>query len=157
MLFVCLGNICRSPMAHGLFRAELKARQIEDRLEVDSCGTGGHHAGEAPNAMMQEVALRHGINLSDLRSRQLCSDDYREFDLLVAMDRANEQDIQARMPEDSTCEVLRFMQFVPESRGEDIPDPWWAGRLEGFEHVFELLEAGTEPLIRYAEEEFKRN
>ena len=144
-------------MAHGLFRAELKARKIGDRLEVDSCGTGGHHAGEAPNAMMQEVALRHGINLSDLRSRQLCADDYREFDLLVAMDRANEQHIMERMPEDSTCEVLRFMQFVPGGQGEDIPDPWWAGRLEGFEHVFELLEAGTQPLIRYAEEEFTRS
>ena len=144
-------------MAHGLLRAKLKAGQIEGRVEVDSCGTGGHHAGEAPNEMMQEVALRHGIDISDLRSRQLCPNDFRDFDLLVAMDRANERDIRDRMPKDADCEVQRFMQCVPGELGEDVPDPWWAGQLEGFEHVFELIEAGTDPLIHYIDEAFERS
>ena len=150
VLFVCLGNICRSPMAHGAFRDLIRARGLEEKLAVDSCGTGGHHAGEPPNELMQRVAKARGIELSDLRSRQLCGSDFTDFDLLVAMDRENERDILRCKPEDARCKVVRFMQFVAGESAEDVPDPWWAGRIEGFELVCDLIDAGIEPLLRYA-------
>ena len=134
-------------MAHGALRHLLTEQGLEHVVEVDSCGTGGHHAGEAPNDMMQSVALRRGYELSDLRSRQLSASDYRDFDLLVAMDRANERDILERMPRDATCRVVRFMNYVPGAASDDVPDPWWAGRIEGFEQVCDLIEAGIRPLL----------
>ena len=96
---------------------------------------------------MQSVASRRGYRLSDLRSRQLCASDYRDFDLLVAMDRANERDILERKPSDAACRIVRFMNYVPETDSEDVPDPWWAGRIEGFEQVCDLIEAGVGPLL----------
>jgi len=149
VLFVCLGNICRSPMAHGAFRKLIVDRGLNSLVQVDSCGTGGHHAGEPPNEMTQSVAERRGYKLSDLRSRQLQQSDYREFDLLIAMDSANERDILAREPVDSRCQIKRFMSFVPDCDEQDVPDPWWAGRLEGFEEVCDLIEAGVHQLLDY--------
>lgn len=150
VLFVCLGNICRSPMAHGAFRELLTERGLEARVRVDSCGTSSHHCGEPANATMQEVAGRRGIRLDDLRSRQLQDADFQDFDLLVAMDRANEADILARLPQGADCRIVRFMSFVPGSEASDVPDPWWSGQLAGFETVCDLVEAGVGPLLDYA-------
>ena len=132
-------------MAHGALRQLLTERGLEHAVEIDSCGTGGHHAGEAPNEMMQSVALRRGYKLSDLRSRQLCASDYRGFDLIVAMDRANERDILERKPRDATCRVVRFMDYVA-GMARRRPGPR-AGRIEGFEQVCDLIEAGVGPLL----------
>jgi len=150
VLFVCLGNICRSPMAHGALRALIEERGLEGRVAVDSCGTSSHHCGEPPDPTMQQVARQVGIALGDLRSRQLRGSDFEQFDILVAMDSANEADILARRPDDAPCEVVRFMSFVPHSNASDVPDPWWAGRVEGFETVRDLVTSGVGPLLDYA-------
>ncbi|MEE2829857.1 MAG: low molecular weight phosphotyrosine protein phosphatase, partial [Myxococcota bacterium] len=102
---------------------------------------------EAPDPTMTRVALEHGIDLRDLRSRQLTEKDFYNFDLLVAMDRANEADILALRPGDSQAEVVRFMSFVPDTDADDVPDPWWAGRIEGFEEVCSLVQGGIPPLL----------
>ena len=147
ILFVCLGNICRSPMAHGAFDALVEERQCGEGIRVDSCGTSAHHVGEAPDPTMTRVALEQGIDLRSLRSRRLSDTDFYDFDLLVAMDRANEADILALRPGDSQAEVVRFMSFVPDADGDDVPDPWWAGRIEGFEEVCSLVQRGVQPLL----------
>ena len=127
VLFVCLGNICRSPLAEGVFRAELARRGLEGSFRVDSCGTGGWHVGEPPDPRSTEVAARHGVDIAGQRSRKLSNDDYAEFDWLVAMDRNNARDILARKPSGATCQVVQFMDHVPSAPGPDVPDPYYGG------------------------------
>lgn len=148
VLFVCLGNICRSPMAHGRFRALIEERGLHDRVAVDSCGTSRHHVGEPPDSNQRVVAKRHGFAIDDLRSRQLQDSDFYEFDLIVCMDRSNETDVTRRSFPNSEAEILRFMEFVP-GEGPDVPDPYYGG-MDGFEHVFDLIDRGVEGLLAHA-------
>tara|TARA_Y100001968_G_scaffold309152_1_gene328673 strand:+ start:989 stop:1456 length:468 start_codon:yes stop_codon:yes gene_type:complete len=149
MLFVCLGNICRSPLAHGLMRDELRQRGLEAEFAVDSCGTSAYHNGHGADSNNVAVAAAHGVDLRDMRSRRLQDSDYFDFDLMVAMDRSNEADIIARRPQGSTAQLVRFMSFVPGAQGADVPDPYYGG-LDGFEQVFQLVRSGIVPLLEYA-------
>ena len=150
VLFICLGNICRSPMAHGSFRDLIRDRGLGQRVEVDSCGTSAYHAGEPPDSNMIQVAARHGVEISDLVSRQLVRDDYFDFDLLVAMDRSNFHDALSGKPSDSPGELVRFMDFVPGAESSDVPDPWWGGQLEGFEKVYRIISEGLDGVLERA-------
>lgn len=146
VLFVCLGNICRSPLAEGVFRAEVSGRAGLAGLAIDSCGTGGWHVGEPPDPRSVEVAAKHGIDISRQRARQLAPEDYRRFDWLVAMDDTNLGTVQQRRPRDATARIVAFMGYVPGAGGGDVPDPYYGGA-GGFQRVFDLLSAGAGPLL----------
>lgn len=146
VLFVCLGNICRSPLAEGLFRAAVERRGLTDRFFIDSCGTSGWHVGEPPDRRSIEVAMDNGVDISEQRSRQLAPGDYARFQWLVAMDESNEDSLQGRAPNGSTAHIVRFTTYVPGEAPRDVPDPYYGGG-RGFQVVHDLLERGCDALI----------
>ncbi|MEM1032338.1 MAG: low molecular weight protein-tyrosine-phosphatase [Myxococcota bacterium] len=145
VLFVCLGNICRSPTAEGVVRHRIEARQLDDRVEVDSAGTVSHHRGEPADARMREHASRRGYTLTS-RARRVEASDFARFDMVVAMDAANHADLLELSGGDPDGKIVRFCDFVPGRAGEDVPDPYYGGP-EGFEEVLDLIEAGADPLL----------
>jgi protein-tyrosine phosphatase len=148
VLFVCLGNICRSPTAHGVLRALVQERGLSHRISVDSCGTSGYHNGDGADHNMVRAAAEQGIDLSDLVSRRLVVGDFTRFDLLVAMDSSNERGIERLRPAGSPTPVVRFMDFVPDARSRDVPDPYYGG-MDGFRDVVDLIRAGCGPLVEH--------
>lgn len=140
ILFVCLGNICRSPTAEGVFRALATAEGL--RVEVDSCGTGGWHAGEPPHPPAVAAARRRGYDLSALRARQITADDFTRFDRILVMDRANLRDVRALVPEGGTQPEL-FLTHAPQ-HGDEVPDPWYTGE---FDRVLDMVEDAARGLI----------
>lgn len=148
ILFVCLGNICRSPAAQGLFEALLESRGLEDKFEVDSAGTYGGHAGELPDHRMRAAASRRGYNLTH-RSRRVVEEDFYEFDRIIAMDDSNYENLSRLAPERKYLDKLyRFVEFChSHPQWSYVPDPYYEGR-EGFELVLDLLEDGCEGLLQ---------
>jgi protein-tyrosine phosphatase len=149
ILFVCMGNICRSPTAEGVMRALVRDAGLEDRIQIDSAGTGGWHAGEPPDARATEAARRRGIVL-DGAARQVRAEDFAEFDLLVAMDRENLRGLLAIAPdEDAAAKVRLLREFGPVGAGAgdlDVPDPYYGGE-RGFDTVVELVQAACRGLL----------
>ena len=151
VLFLCLGNICRSPLAEGAFRA-LIARHPDADFAVDSAGTGGWHAGEAPDPRSVATARRHGVDISAQRARQLAAEDFARFDWIVAMDSDNLETASRRRPAGDAharARLVAMIDFVhPEVRGRlrGVPDPYYGG-LDGFEEVWALLAAGMPNLL----------
>jgi protein-tyrosine phosphatase len=138
ILFVCMGNICRSPTAEGVMRRLVDAAGLD--IEVDSAGTGGWHAGEPPDERATEAARRRGVTLAGA-ARQVRRDDFREFDLLVAMDRGNLRELLALAPDDEAAAKVRLL--VPDA---DVPDPYYGGD-RGFETVLDMVEAACRELL----------
>ena len=145
VLFVCLGNICRSPTAEGVFRSMAKMRGMQDKLTIDSAGTGAWHAGEPADARMQQACRKRGYALTS-RARQVVAQDFQRFDLILAMDRDNHRDLLARCPANHQAKVRLFRSFDPEPDSEDVPDPYYGGP-DGFEHVVDIVERCTERLL----------
>ncbi|MFG6137522.1 low molecular weight protein-tyrosine-phosphatase [Halomonas sp. B23F22_10] len=145
VLFVCLGNICRSPTAEGMFRRHLDEVGLAGRVEVDSCGIGPWHVGKSPDARAQAAAASRGLDLSGLRARQLDDGDFARFDYLLAMDHDNLAALEARRPADSTAHVGLFLAFagLPDRA---VPDPYYGGD-DGFEQVLDLVEAASRGLV----------
>ncbi|MBK6941710.1 MAG: low molecular weight phosphotyrosine protein phosphatase [Planctomycetes bacterium] len=137
VLFVCLGNICRSPLGEGIFRSLVEQRGLADRFEIDSAGTGDWHVGEPPDPRSIAIAAHHGIDIRGQRARQVSGDDFAHFDLVLAMDRANERDLLARCPAEQHPRVRRLREYDPQS-GHDVPDPWFG--THGFDLVFAMVE-----------------
>lgn len=146
VLFLCLGNICRSPLAEGVFRALVGARGDASSFAIDSAGTGAWHAGEPPDPRSVAEAAKHGVDISGQRARQLCAADFERFDWIVAMDRGNLTTAQSRRSPTGKARVVAFMPFVPETDIRDVPDPYYGG-LDGFGDVWRLLEAGMPRLL----------
>ena len=149
VLFVCLGNICRSPTAEGVFRTLATAAGALQRgwiLDIDSAGTGDWHAGEAPDRRSIAAARRRGYDLSTLRARQVQTRDFHEFDLLLAMDRRNLGDLLALRPEGAKAEVRLFLQYAPDCARDEVPDPYYGGP-EGFDEVLDLCEVASRGLL----------
>jgi protein-tyrosine phosphatase len=141
VLFVCLGNICRSPAAEGIFRSCLAARGLEVEIEVDSAGTLDEHAGERADPRMREAASARGYDLGS-RARQVSPEDFERFDLIVAMDRSNRNDLErlAERANGGAFGKLRLLsEFLPAGAPTDVPDPYWGGA-RGFDDVLDLLE-----------------
>lgn len=146
VLFVCLGNICRSPTAHGVFQGLVDNAGLSSRIEVDSAGTGDWHIGRAPDKRMQASALRRGHDLSDLRARQVCAEDFAEFDLVLAMDKQNLADLQSLRREGGKAELKLFLDYTPAAKTREVPDPYYGGE-EGFEDVLDLVENASAALL----------
>ena len=151
ILFVCLGNICRSPTAEGVFRSLVAAKGLSDRVVIDSAGTGNWHIGSPPDRRSQAHALRRGIDLSGLRGRQVRAHDFDDFDLLVAMDRSNVASLSALAPDaDARERIVLLRSFDPDADSDEVPDPYTGGA-DGFEHVLDLVEAASQGLLAEVE------
>ncbi len=150
ILFVCLGNICRSPMAEGVVRAELARRGLLDRVELDSAGTGDWHVGEPPDPRARQAAAARGVDISGLRGRQVSPADFSRFDLILAMDRDNYADLLALAGDAHAHKVRLFLEFARDGNGDEVPDPYFGGP-EGFEHVLDLLQDAAAGLADHIE------
>lgn len=146
VLFVCLGNICRSPTAEGVFRARLRASPLSTRVRVDSAGTGGWHVGKAPDARACAAALKRGYDLSALRARQVTADDFHRFDYLLAMDADNLAALQEMAPAARRNRAALLLDLLPTGSVREVPDPYYGGDA-GFEHVLDLLESASDALL----------
>jgi low molecular weight protein-tyrosine phosphatase len=148
ILFVCLGNICRSPTAEVVFR-EIVAREAPDlRIEVDSAGTAGYHVGSPPDSRTRQAALRRGYDMSALRARVVESQDFSRFDLILAMDRQNLHVLQQRAPTAARDRIRLFLEFAPDADVTEVPDPYYGGA-NGFEEVLDLVEAAARGLLEH--------
>ena len=147
VLFVCLGNICRSPLAEGVFRDLVEQEGLGDRFEIASAGTGPWHVGEAPDPRMRSTARRHGLSLDDLRGRQLERRDLYAFDHVFVMDKHNLHDTLALDPDgDHGTRVRLFREFDPEPESYQVPDPYTGGA-EGFERVYAIVERTSRAIL----------
>ncbi|MBR2690702.1 MAG: low molecular weight phosphotyrosine protein phosphatase [Aquamicrobium sp.] len=144
ILFVCLGNICRSPLAEGVFRDVLASRGLEHRFVLDSAGTGGWHAGSAPDPRSVEIAARHGIDISSQQARKVALDDFSRFDLILGMDRSNVADLKAAAPHEARERIHLFLEFAGD-RGREVPDPYYGGA-EGFASVYRMIRDASEAI-----------
>jgi protein-tyrosine phosphatase len=157
VLFVCTGNICRSPTAEGVFRHQVREAGLEHAIATDSVGLGGWHVGDPPDSRAVGAARRRGIDLGDIRARQITADDFTDFDLLLAMDRGHYRDLSRRCPPDRTDRVRMFLEAArggaapgetapdetaPGEAAPDVPDPYY-GAAADFEHALDLIEAGA--------------
>ena len=145
VLFVCLGNICRSPSAQGVFEARLAERGLQHAYRVDSAGTGGYHAGEPPDRRAQAAARRRGYDISGQRARAVRDGDFHEYDLILAMDRSNLANLLQRAPANCRAQVRLFMAGA-EGWPQEVPDPYFGGE-QGFEQVLDMLEAASDALL----------
>lgn len=146
VLFVCMGNICRSPVAAAVFRDLVQQRNLSDKIAVDSAGTYGFHVGDTADDRASESALRRGIDLSDHRARRVCEDDFREFDYLLAMDRENYEDLLGVSPSGLEGRVHLLLQFAPHLGEDEVPDPYYGGP-SGFEHVLDIVQEASAALL----------
>jgi protein-tyrosine phosphatase len=146
VLFVCLGNICRSPTAHAVMLQRVAERGLADRIEVDSCGTGAWHVGEPPDARATSEGQRRGYDLSVLRARQFDAEDFDRFDYILAMDRANLNELQALRPAGFEGHLGLLLAFAPHAALDEVPDPYY-GAGDGFAHVLGLVEQACDGLL----------
>jgi protein-tyrosine phosphatase len=141
-----MGNICRSPTAHGVFRKLVHEAGLAERIGIDSAGTHAYHVGEPPDRRARAAAQRRGIDLSDLRARKAVAQDFAQFDYVLAMDQDNYFELLGICPEEHKGKVLLFMDFAPHMRTREVPDPYYGGAT-GFERVFDLVEAAAQGLL----------
>ncbi|MEA3179213.1 MAG: low molecular weight protein-tyrosine phosphatase [Gammaproteobacteria bacterium] len=155
ILFVCLGNICRSPTAEIVFR-EIAAREAPDlRLEIDSAGTAGYHIGSPPDSRTRQAALRRGYDMSAIRARVVEPQDFGRFDLILAMDRQNFDTLQQRAPASAHRRIRLFLEFAPDAETKEVPDPYYGGP-NGFEEVLDLVEAAARGLLEHVRTEARQ-
>jgi len=146
ILFVCLGNICRSPMAEGVFRRAAEQEGLIDRFEIDSAGLGDWHVGQPPDHRAQQAARSRGIDISGQSARQVEDEDFERFDLLLAMDRSNYAELKARAPASARAKIRHFLDYAPHVGTKDVPDPFFGGS-DGFEDALDLIEVAARGLL----------
>jgi len=146
ILFVCLGNICRSPMAEGVFRRLVEEEGLAHRFEIDSAGLGAWHLGQAPDDRAQAAARGRGIDISGQSARQVRQDDFDRFDLLLVMDRSNLAELKRAAPAEARAKIRPFLDFAPHAGTKDVPDPFYGGT-EGFDHALDLIESAARGLL----------
>ncbi len=146
VLFVCLGNICRSPTAHGVFEHKVKHLGLEHSVHVDSAGTAAYHVGNPPDERSTAVARKRGYELSHLRARQAVDADFHRFDYILAMDQSNYDNLRALAPADGKARLALFLEFAGDVERLEVPDPYYGGE-QGFNQVLDLVEAASEGLL----------
>lgn len=146
VLFVCLGNICRSPTSEGVFRSVVESQALDFEIEVDSAGTAGYHIGQPPDSRAIDAAAKRGVGISNLRARRLNRLDYEKFDYIIGMDLSNYQDLVSMSPVDYKGQVRLFMDFASDWADREIPDPYYGGH-DGFERVLDMIESASLGLI----------
>lgn len=150
VLFVCLGNICRSPLAEGVFRHKAGQAGMAEKFRIDSAGTGGWHVGDLPDARGRQVAAQRGIDMSGQRARQLEIEDFHTFDFILAMDQSNLANIERLRPPDGIAKSVLFLEFAGLGAGE-VPDPYYGGA-DGFDPCLDLIEFGCEAILEQLSE-----
>jgi protein-tyrosine phosphatase len=148
VLFVCLGNICRSPTAEGVFRSLVVSRGLAESIHIDSAGTSNWHIGERPDLRAIEAASKRGVDLSDLRGRQAVSRDFAEFDYVIAMDHENYADLSQLATSDQQAKLHLFLEFAEQVSEVEVPDPYF-GSAGGFPHVLDLIENASHGLLKH--------
>ena len=152
VLLVCMGNICRSPTAEGVLRQFIKINNLGDKVEVDSAGTHGYHVGEAPDGRTQRAAAIRGYNLSQLRARKVARQDLEYFDLILAMDESNLDNLHRMATPEQRERIKLFMEYARNFEDKEVPDPYY-GRGHGFDLVLDMVEDASNGLI----EEIKKS
>ncbi len=147
VLFVCMGNICRSPTAEGVFRDKVRQSDAEDEILIDSAGTHAYHVGNPPDGRAQNAALKRDIDLSSQRARRVSSDDFEEFDFVIAMDESNRSDLLSICPSGYEDRIHLFLDFSGSDESE-VPDPYY-GQGRGFEIVLNLVEDASDGLLKH--------
>ena len=150
ILFVCMGNICRSPTAEGFFINALAASEYGNQVSTDSAGTHGYHVGHRPDSRAVETASNFGVDISQLRARKVSVSDFDDYDLIIAMDHNNFEDLQQIRPAGSKAELKMMMHYHPEAQPEEVPDPYYGG-MDGFNYMCELLDSATQGLLKDVE------
>ena len=150
VLFVCLGNICRSPLAQGVLENTLLKGSKRLALAADSAATHAYHTGASPDPRAIAAAARRGIDISGQQARPVNDNDFTQFDAIVVMDTSNLADLESRCPEHQRRKIMLFCDFIPAHQGEPVPDPYYGGE-QGFDQVLDLLEQGMPALIQELE------
>ena len=148
VLFVCMGNICRSPMAEGAFRAAVETAGLSGKIHIDSAGTIGYHAGSPPDRRAQATARSNGMDISSQRSRKVTDSDFVKFDHILAMDRDNYEELMTRCPVEYQDRIKLFLTYAPELLGEEMPDPYY-GADNQFDRCFEAAEQAAANLLNH--------
>jgi len=151
VLFVCMGNICRSPTAEGVFRKLLEARAPDLDVQVDSAGTHAYHVGDPPDARAQRAALRRGVDLSAQRARRVTEQDFAYFELVLAMDEQNREALLEICPVEHRGRVRLLLEFAPHVGYREVPDPYYGGS-NGFEHVLDLVEEAALGVLQHLQQ-----
>ncbi|HEC05695.1 MAG TPA: low molecular weight phosphotyrosine protein phosphatase [Thiolapillus brandeum] len=146
VLFVCMGNICRSPTAHGVFRKIVRDEGLDSLIEIDSAGTHAYHVGSPPDSRAQATALSRNLDLSDLRGRQVETEDFQRFDYVLAMDKENMDILNQLCPAGAEEKLRLFMDYAPDYGIPEVPDPYYGGD-RGFEQVFDMIEEASRGLL----------
>jgi protein-tyrosine phosphatase len=146
VLFVCMGNICRSPTAQGTFEKVVKDAGLEKQIFIDSAGTHAYHIGENPDSRTQITAKKHGLDLSKQRARKVSLDDFEKFDYILAMDKDNYSSLKSICPDEQLDKIKLFLDYAPETGFSEVPDPYYGGE-NGFELVFDLTIAASKGLL----------
>ncbi len=152
VLFVCLGNICRSPTAEGVFREVVRQQGLDEVVQIDSAGTHAYHIGDPPDPRAQAAALRRGIDLSTLRGRQATSQDIETFDYILAMDRQNLANLLAISPSGQEHKIRLFLEFAESRPEREVPDPYFGGS-SGFDRVLDMIEEASAGLLEHIRRE----
>lgn len=153
ILLVCMGNICRSPTAEGVLRYVIKINNLGDKVEVDSAGTHGYHVGEAPDARTQRAASARGYNLSQLRARKVARQDLDYFDLILAMDRSNLDNLRRMASPEQQERLGLFMDYAKNFEDDEVPDPYY-GLGHGFDLVLDMVEDASFGLVEELKKKF---
>ena len=148
VLFICMGNICRSPTAHGVFRQLVKNKGYEEKILTDSAGTHAYHVGNAPDNRSIATALKHNIDINDLKARQVHESDFEYFDYLLVMDEHNYSLVNDACPAEYKAKVGYFLDFARQTAIKEVPDPYY-GEGDGFERVFNMIEDASEGLLEH--------
>lgn len=152
VLFVCMGNICRSPTAEGVFHRLVQNTGLEHKLLIDSAGTHDYHLGSPPDRRASAAAMTRGYDLSTLRGRQVNQRDFQDFDYILAMDKENLSNLHALCPPELLHKVTLFLEFSENFSESEVPDPYYGGA-QGFEHVLDLVEDAGRGLLQKLERE----
>ncbi len=148
VLFVCMGNICRSPTAHGVFEHLVHQQGLKDRIEIESAGTHSYHVGESPDSRAQQTARNRGIDLSYIRARKVCAADFEYYDYILAMDNDNLYHLRSLCDPQYQDKIQLFLDYASDNRVKEVPDPYYGGS-RGFENVFDLVDDAARGLLEH--------